>query len=212
MNKIEYYGTLGPGCAREDILVSMFEAGMTGIRLNLSHKSLEESRKWVDLYQKAAKKCGKKGELLIDLMGPEIRIGNMDVPMDLKEGEKALLGKDGIEIPYYIEETLEVGQTILLDDGKIELVVLENNVEKNRRRHTISCSVIRGGILKSRKSLAVPGVTFHNPTLTKEDLKNLEDAKKYDVTAVMLPFVRGKEDLICLQHALKECGSEDIRI
>lgn len=212
MNKIEYYGTLGPACAKEEILVSMFEAGMTGIRLNLSHKSLEESREWVDLYQKVAKKCGKKGDLLIDLMGPEIRIGNMEAPMELKEGEKVLLGKDGIEIPYYIEETLEVGQTILLDDGKIELVVLKNDVGENRGRHTISCSVIRGGILKSRKSLAVPGVVIHNPTLTKEDLKNLEDAKKYGVTAVMLPFVRGKEDLICLKNALKECGSEEIRI
>ena len=86
MKKMEYYGTLGPSCAKEEILMDMFEAGMTGIRLNLSHKSLKESKEWVDIYQNAAKKCGKKADLLIDLIGPEFRIGEVIESRLLEEG------------------------------------------------------------------------------------------------------------------------------
>ena len=203
---MEYYGTLGPSCASEEILTKMFEAGMTGIRLNLSHRSLADSKEWVELYQNTAKKCGVKADLLIDLIGPEIRIGDLEGEMEYRIGDEAVLGKAGIPVPEYIFSYLKEGQKVLLDDGKIELLV--GKTEKT----DALCTVTRGGILRSRKSLALPGVKVENPTLTKQDHENLKDAEKYGVTAVMLPFVRGKEDLICLKNALKEYGSEDIRI
>ena len=203
---MEYYGTLGPACACEEILSKMFEAGMTGIRLNLSHRSLADSKEWVELYQNTAKKCGVKADLLIDLIGPEIRIGDLEGEMEYRIGDEAVLGKAGIPVPEYIFSYLKEGQQVLLDDGKIELLVV------NAEKKSAVCKIIRGGILRSRKSLALPGVKVENPTLTKQDHENLKEAEKYGVTAVMLPFVRGKEDLICLKNALKEYGSEDIRI
>ena len=65
--KIKYYGTLGPSCCDEQTLIRMLEAGMTGIRLNLSHKSLTESEAWIYAYQKAARATGKTPDLLVDL-------------------------------------------------------------------------------------------------------------------------------------------------
>lgn len=209
---LEYYGTLGPACVKEEVLVSMFEAGMTGIRLNLSHKSLEESKEWVDIYHSAAEKCGKKADLLIDLIGPEIRIGDVKEPIELAEGSDVLLGEDGIPVPNYIEEILEIGQRLLVDDGKIELEVISASKDEKAKAHRISCRVLRSGIVRSRKSLALPGLKINNPTLTEADHKNLKVAKDYGVTAVMLPFVRGKEDLICLKEALKAYNAEHIRI
>lgn len=223
MKKIEYYGTLGPACAKEEILEGMFQAGMTGIRLNLSHKSLEESKDWVDMYQKTAKKCGKKADLLIDLIGPEIRIGEVEKERMLLEGECISLGQEGLPVPEYIYEYLTEGQRLLVDDGKIELEAIAADQDTWRKRETIKediektknyfqAKVLRGGLIRSRKSLALPGVTVKNPTLTKKDRENLAVARDFGVTAVMLPFVRGKEDLICLKEALQEYGGEEIRI
>ena len=219
---LEYYGTLGPACINIDTLVQMFDCGMTGIRLNLSHKSLEDSAEWIRIYKDAAEKAGKEADLLIDLIGPEIRIGDLANPLQLDKEEKvALVWQEekkqtagvGLEeldkqipIPSFVKEHLLPEQTLLMDDGKIELVV-----EKTEGNHSI-CTITRGGHLSSRKSLALPGCQIKNPPLTAQDHQNLKHAVEYGVTAVMQPFVRGKEDLIELRSALKSYGAEKIRI
>lgn len=213
--KIEYYGTLGPACADKTTLMKMFAAGMTGIRLNLSHRSLKDSEVWVNTYLDAAKEAGKEADLLVDLIGPEIRIGDLKYPLQLKEGNPVVLvwgeqefdpDEAVIPVPSFIKEHMKNGQKLLLDDGKIELEVTE---EKEDRA---VCNILRGGMLSSRKSLALPGCVVKNPPLTKQDHENLKNAKAYGVTAVMQPFARGKEDLIALRNALKEYGGDDIRI
>jgi len=76
----------------------------------------------------------------------------------------------------------------------------------------LPCSVVRGGTLQSRKSLAAPGLTVASPTLTEEDLQNLQLAGASGVTGVMLPFVRGAEDIRTLRRALEQAGAGQIRI
>ena len=88
---------------------------------------------------------------------------------------------------------------------------MEAEVEQAQPDYLL-CTVRRGGVLRSRKSLAVPGVVLHTPTLTAEDRQNLEQARQYGVTGVMLPFVRGAEDLLTLRDALEKLGIGDIRI
>lgn len=207
---MEYYGTLGPACQTEEILEKMLQSGMTGIRLNLSHKSLEESREWIDTYQRAAKKAGKTPDLFIDLMGPEIRIGELGEPLTLEEGENVFLGAEGIPANQIIICAMQAGSHVLLDDGKIELEVIKKKEESGKQK--VLCRILRGGILSSRKSLAIPGVKMNLPTLTQTDHENLRLAKDYGVTAVMLPFVRNKEDLICLRQVLDQYGGNHIRI
>lgn len=242
--RIEYYGTLGPSCVNKDTLVEMFEKGMTGIRLNLSHKSLAESSTWIETYKTAAKEAGRENaNLLIDLIGPEIRIGDLRETMILEpENRVFLMVDDGsskaesaIPVPAFVEEYLVPSQRLLLDDGKIELEVLKgafgalevlegayceaepdeiesDELERLRRKNGVLCKVLRGGKLSSRKSLALPGCTIKNPPLTEQDHENLKNAAAYGVTAVMQPFVRGKEDLIALKEALESYGAGHIRI
>ena len=217
MNKkeMEYYGTLGPSCIDVDTLVQMFHCGMTGIRLNLSHKSLVDKN--------AAEKAGKEADLLIDLIGPEIRIGDLEetLQLDMNEqvvltwnGEEEIAVKDGangesfdsIPVPSFVKDHLTSGQVLLMDDGKIEMIV-----EETAENYSL-CKITRGGNLSSRKSLALPGCQIKNPPLTMQDHENLKHAVEYGVTAVMQPFVRGKEDLIELRNALKSYGAEHIRI
>ena len=80
---MEYYGTLGPTCCEPTILKKMFDAGMTGIRLNLSHSSLEGSHAWIYHYFEAAKQTNGEKKLMIDLIGPELRIGYLEGDMGL---------------------------------------------------------------------------------------------------------------------------------
>lgn len=204
---MEYYGTLGPTCCEPIILKKMFDAGMTGIRLNLSHSSLETSQSWIQHYFDAASQTGKEKKLMIDLIGPELRIGNLEGNMGLSNGAHVILGHGGIPAPKEIFPYIKKNQEILLDDGKIKLTAEQKISESSWR-----CKIICGGVLTAHKSIAMPGCSINNPTLTEADLRNLAVAKQYKVTDVMLPFVRNKADLIILREALIEYGCEDIRI
>ena len=79
--KTKIFGTFGPACASEEILRQMIAAGMAGMRLNLSHTALVESEDYIRNYQSAAAKLGIKPEILIDMQGPELRIGAFEEPL-----------------------------------------------------------------------------------------------------------------------------------
>ena len=186
---MDFYGTIGPACGQLETLQRMVEAGMTGIRMNLSHGPLTAHADWLAMIRTAGIR-----QLLIDLQGPELRIGTLAEPVTLVEGSSVRLGTDGIPCPAALVQAAAPGQQLLLDDGKL------------------LCTVVRGGTLQSRKSIAAPGLAVHSPTLTEEDLQNLKIAKQCGVTGVMLPFVRGKADILALRSALEQADAADIRI
>lgn len=197
---MEIYGTFGPACTSLPVLTEMFQAGMCGLRLNLSHRSLEESRDWLELAQKAAGACGRTSQILMDLQGPELRVGREGLPLELPEGETLPLS--ALRLPPVLLEQLRPGQELLLDDGKLQVIVGEGE----------TCRVVRGGTLLPRKSVAAPGLTVELPALTEEDHRNLRLAAQMGVTGVMQSFVRGREDLLALREALRQYGGEHIRI
>ncbi len=212
-NKTQIYGTLGPACGEEGLLSEMFALGMTGMRLNLSHGCLKEHEAWIRKMQQAARKAGVEAELLIDLQGPELRVGNISV--ELTEGSHVFLGEGGIPVPEVILPFLEPGQQLLLDDGKLLLQVTGDSGGQGQSRvcpGKVGCRVLRGGHLHPRKSIALPGTEIPRPALTAMDRENIRCAAGYGVTGVMQPFVRSPEDLLELREALKEAGGEQIRI
>ena len=229
---LDIYGTIGPACRETSVLRKMFEAGMTGIRLNLSHVTLEESASLIEHLHKAAAEAGVSPQLLIDMQGPELRVGRME-PLPLHEGKTVFLGNqcsnavpengsaaDGdatlsddclrsltkVPVPDSVVPFLAEGQEVLLDDGKILLTV------SDQTEGGAFCRVVRGGTLTGRKSIALPGVSIRTPTMTETDLANIRVAKKYGVTAVMQPFVRDRQDIETVRQALLDAGAGDIRI
>lgn len=198
---IRVYGTLGPACGETDILAKMLDAGMTGIRLNLSHIMLEDADSELEMLRAAEAETGIRSELLIDLQGPEVRIGKLSAPLALTEGSTVTMGEE-IPVPQAVLDVLQPGQKLLLDDGKLLLEMTTATTAK----------VVRGGTLASRKSLAIAGIDLHLPALTQEDHINLAHASEYGVTAVMQPFVRGEADLIALRNALDASGGRQIQI
>ena len=199
---IDIIGTLGPACASADTLETMLRRGMTGARLNLSHVTLQESAAWVSALHEAGGRCGVQPKLLIDLQGPELRIGALKAPITLTEGETAAFGANGIPVAETIRKALKPGQDVLLDDGKLLL----------KMRADGAADVLRGGVLCSRKSIALPGVQLSLPALTEADLANLAVATEYGVTGVMQPFVRGREDLVAVRQALCDAGAERLQL
>ena len=85
--KVKIYGTLGPACSDIDTLEKMFRNGMTGMRLNLSHTALRDAEEQIRTMQSAAGRCGIKPELLIDMQGPELRIGRLEKEVVLRSGQ-----------------------------------------------------------------------------------------------------------------------------
>ena len=215
---VEIYGTLGPACANQSTLEQMFQAGLTGMRLNLSHTGLKESATLVDNFKKAAERAGVIPQLLIDMQGPELRIGKLE-EVKLKEGMQVVLsdsesvGRSNdsavpVMIPVQTEvlAAVEVCDEVLLNDGRVALSVLGKSVDG------ASAVVMRGGTLSSHKSIKIVGKQVQLPVLTAHDVENICLAREYGVTGLMQPFVKNGEDLAQVREVLKTHAADHIKI
>ena len=126
--KTEIFGTLGPSCSDTKTLKKMFENGMTGMRLNLSHTSLRESEEILSHFHEAAAESGVKADLLIDMQGPELRVGHFSGERLLKEGDCVILTEEADDLSDVPAgaQTLPVPDGFLrhLDDGN-EILLIE---------------------------------------------------------------------------------------
>ena len=220
--QIELFGTLGPSCSEVSVLKEMIEEGMTGMRLNLSHSSLTQAAGLIRSYHEAAALCGVSAELLIDLQGPELRIGALQEPVELPDGAVFWLAEDsfvngGNDLPLvpaakHILRAMKAGDRVLFDDGAIEAEVILAPDVSGATPLRAQLRVVRGGVLKSRKSLKIVDRSVDGPVLTPQDIQNLQLVREYGVTSVMLPFVRSGRDLRTLRAAMEELGCGDLRI
>ena len=192
---MRYYATLGPSCCDTAVLAALLRRGVTGFRLNLSHTSLSARRDWIDALHTAEQETGLRAQLMIDLRGPEVRIGDMPAPLPLAEGAAVTLGVD-IPVDGDVLDALRSGMTVLLDDGAMALTVVDGGV----------CRVTRGGTLTGHKSLTLEGVDLRRPALCEADLADLAQAAALGVNAVMQPFVRSADDLRVVRRTMAENG------
>ena len=218
--KTKIFGTFGPACASEETLMKMIQAGMTGMRLNLSHTALTESEGYIRNYQTAATQMGVEPQILIDMQGPELRVGQLQMPLELMKDEQALFlesssvalctkfpAQKWMPVPKAVLAALAVGDEVLLDDGKILVRVVDNMTED-----VLVVEVLRGGILQSHKSIKIIGKNISLPPLTAHDIENIKVAKDYGVTALMQPFVLNGGQLREVRATLNEYGAENVEI
>ena len=143
---MRYYATLGPACCEASALSALLRRGVSGFRLNVSHTMLAARRDWIDALHDAERSTGLAAQLMIDLRGPEVRIGALSSPLTLTAGEAVTLGAD-IPVEKDVLAALVPGMTVLLDDGAMALTVLDGG----------RCRVTRGGVLTGHKSLTPEG-------------------------------------------------------
>lgn len=198
---MRYYATLGPSCCDAAALAALLRRGVTGFRLNLSHTPLAARTDWIAALHVAERETGLRAQLMIDLRGPEVRIGDMPVPLPLAEGAAVTLGAD-IPVDGDVLDALRPGMTVLLDDGAMALTVVDGGV----------CRVSRGGTLTGHKSLTLEGVDLRRPALCEADLADLSQAAALGVNAVMQPFVRSAGDLRVVRQTMAENGLADAEL
>ena len=214
---VQIYGTLGPASKDTGILFQMFEAGLTGMRLNLSHTGLKESGEIVSAFLEAAQQAQVQPQLLIDMQGPELRVGDLPRALQLNNGGEAVLFaiesdrtaqayENAIPIPGPVIAALQEQDEILLNDGKLLLTAV-----KCSKDHVV-CSVIRGGVLTGHKSVKVVGKQVEMPVLTEHDIANIRLAAQYGVTGLMQPFVKSGQDLVHVRRLLQENNAADVKI
>jgi pyruvate kinase len=209
-NRTKIVATMGPASAPKDVLLAMIKAGVNVCRLNFSHGRAEEHKKVIDTIREINEQYKTNVGILADLQGPKIRIGLVkDGGIHLVNGTRInittheCIGDDNrIYITYdTFPQDVQANEIILLDDGKIQMKVIETN-----KKDTVVCEIIHGGILTSRKGVNLPNTKVSIPSLTEEDLENLQFALKYDVEWIGLSFVRNAEDIVELKHIIKQSG------
>lgn len=197
--------TLGPSTADIDTLTKLVEAGMDVARLNFSHGTHEEHCRMLENARAAAKQTGECLAILQDLQGPKIRVGELAQPfVELAAGRETTITTEEIagtaeRIPTSFKNLpadVAPGESILLDDGRLRLRVLE--VKGN----DVRCVIMTGGRLFPHKGINLPGVPVSAPSFTEKDLQDLDFGIAHEVDFVALSFVRKAEDVRLLRQEI----------
>ena len=200
--------TIGPSSSSPAILRAMVQAGMDVARLNFSHGDHATHRQAAADVRAAAEAAGRPVAILGDLQGPKIRTGPLDSALlRLVRGRKVALvsgrrnGDAEISVSHpELIQALRPRDRVLLDDGRIELVV--RSVASDRAE----CTVVVGGLLGERKGVSVPGRTLPLPAITEKDLQDLKLAVELDLDYIALSFVRRPDDVTQCQKHIADLG------
>ena len=212
MRKTKIICTLGPSTDNDNVLRELMKSGMDVARFNFSHADHEEHLGRLRRIERLRKELNIPVATLLDTKGPEIRIGNFkdDKKIHLKEGQTFTLTSrevDGdetqvsITYPSLIYD-IDVGSTILIDDGLIEMTVIDVNSTD------IVCKVKNGGTISSKKGVNVPGVHLSIPFISEKDRQDILFGIKHNYDFIAASFVRTAEDVLEIRKMLKKHNSQ----
>lgn len=211
VNKTKIVATYGPACSDISVMEEMVRSGLDVFRFNMSHGRHEQHLEGFNKVKQINKAHGLNIAILADLQGPKIRIGlvrdNMEV---LEQGrEVEITNKECVStfkklyINYqHLPKEVEAGDSILIDDGKIELKVLSTN-----RRDTIKAKVVIGGKISNNKGVNLPDTKTSVPALTDKDRKDLRFAIQNGANWIALSFVRSPNDVLELKKIIGKKNS-----
>lgn len=207
---------MGPATKDPAMIRALIDAGANACRLNFSHGSVEDHAAMCRLVREQSRAAGRHVEILQDLGGPKIRTGRVPAPLVLRPGALLLVDHSdagGTGDPERITcafgplfTSVAAGQRLLLDDGRLELVV--TGVEPGR----LITRVVEGGLLDSRKGINVPGSVVRTPALTDKDRDDLRAGIAMGVDVVALSFVQSPDDVAQVREAARAAGAPDIPI
>lgn len=192
--------TLGPVTRSREAIAGLMDAGMNVVRINFSHGTAEEHAATVDTVRQLARTREQPIAILGDLQGPRIRIGNLHASVAVAPGDDVVLcheeraGSGEVPVTYEgLAQDVSVGDRVLVDDGLIELMVLDIDGPRVRAR------VVHGGVIKEHKGLNLPGVDVSAPSVTEKDRADAEFAVAHGLDYLGMSFVRRAEDIATLR-------------
>ncbi|MTJ48688.1 pyruvate kinase [Dolichospermum sp. UHCC 0259] len=203
--------TIGPATSSPEMLKAIIEAGATTLRLNFSHGTHADHQRSIRLIRQTAFELNRPVAILQDLQGPKIRLGRFETgSIILAKGDRFILTNRPVEgtqdiscVTYdYLADEVPVGSNILLDDGKVEMVVEEINHEKG----DLHCRVTVPGKLSNNKGVNFPGVYLSIKAMTDKDREDLMFGLDQGVDWVALSFVRNPQDIIEIKELISSTG------
>jgi pyruvate kinase len=214
MRRTKIVCTIGPATNSEERLELLIRAGMNVARLNFSHGTQDEHAIVIERTRKIAARLGCPIAILQDLQGPKIRTGQLEggQPVMLNDGAnitittRPIIGNAQIVATTYkpLPQDVKAGDRILLDDGLLELRVL------NCDQADVQCQVVHGGLLKEHKGINLPGVAVSAPALTEKDRDDLKFGVMHEVDYVALSFVRKPQDILDAKHLIRQFQVEQV--
>ena len=207
-HKTKIVATVGPACETYDQLKNLVIAGVNVFRLNFSHGSHEDKKKIIDNIRGINKELNCTVAILGDLQGPKLRVGEIENNrLEVKEGDiltftntKCVGTLEKIYVSYpNLAGDVVVGNTIMIDDGKIEVMV--HSVEANG---DVKVKVTLGGIISSKKGINLPDTKISLPAMTEKDLEDAAFIIKEELDWVALSFVKRVADIEMLRAILNE--------
>ncbi|MDG1718840.1 MAG: pyruvate kinase [Flavobacteriales bacterium] len=204
INKTKIIATIGPSTSSKEMLRKIIQRGVNVCRINFSHVSHSEAKEIIDNIKEVNKQIHAHTAILADLQGPKIRVGNFEKPIKIKKGSYIYFNTtkkqpNDIFISYKnFAKDVKKGDRVLLDDGKLSLLVESSN-GKNR----VKLKVIFGGLLKSNKGVNLPNTDISLPCLTKKDNEDLSFLLEQKIEWIGLSFVRSAEDVKKLKKIIK---------
>ncbi len=202
--------TVGPACSSYENLLALANVGTDIFRLNFSHGTHQDHQEVIDRLVAINKEYGYHLGILADLQGPKLRVGKIeDGSMPIAQGdiltfvnEKCVGNKDRIYMSYDRFPTdVEVGEKVLVDDGKVVLEVVETN-----KKDTVKLVVLYGSVLSSNKGVNLPNTKVSLPALTEKDIEDLNFILTQPVNWIALSFVRTPKDLKDLRDRIDAVG------
>lgn len=215
MRKTKIICTIGPASESEEMLRKLFLAGMNVGRFNFSHGTHEQHRERIERFRKVRDELGVPAAVMLDTKGPEIRVRDFENgEAVLQDGgsftlttESCLGNSQRAEVSFKrLPEDVSKGDTLLVDDGKIILQVLDTTETE------IHTKVIHGGILKNHKGINVPAADLSLPFLSDADKSDLLFGIETGVDYISASFVRSREDVEAMRAFLHENGGDTIKI
>jgi pyruvate kinase len=211
-HKTKIVATVGPSCDTYEKLLELVRAGVNVFRLNFSHGTHEDKAKIIEFIRHINLKEPYNISILADLQGPKLRVGDIENGfLEINTGdilcftsrEKVVGTKDKIYVSYpNLHEDVKVGDKILIDDGKLEVVVIEITMQGD-----VKVAVTYGGVLLPKKGVNLPDTDISLPPLTEKDLADLDFILTQKVDWIALSFVRKAEDIIDLKRRLTDAKS-----
>ncbi len=216
MRKTKIVCTIGPASESKDMLGKLVDAGMNVMRLNFSHGDYEEHGSRISTLREVCTEKAKKVAVLLDTKGPEIRTMSLaDGDVLLEAGQTFTLTTDqsvigdttrvAVTYPDFAKD-LSIGNTVLLDDGLIQLTVKEIS------GNDVICNVENTGELGNKKGVNLPGVSVQLPALSEKDKSDIAWGASQNIDFVAASFIRKASDVEEIRELLKASGGDNVKI
>ncbi|MEM2529017.1 MAG: pyruvate kinase, partial [Ignisphaera sp.] len=213
---VKIIASIGPSSGNEKTINDMIRMGVNGFRINFSHGSPEEWKRYIEYIRGGESRYGRFVALIGDLQGPSLRIGIIKTPINVKKNDivRIFLGKESdggtqLAIPMPIPrffEYVDVGDILVMDDGRTKLRVVDKGNDY------VEALALTNSTITSRKTITIQGKDIDLPPISENDMSNIKFALENDFDYIGLSYVRTVEDIALLRDILKRAGNSDINI